>query len=267
MGKTLMGTTHGDWIWFNLGEREFDKVVDFKVGMMLKSCQHLSFHDAVDYTANLIPGPRYVALSGGADSEFVCRAFHRNKIDFTPIIVYTKANNIEIENAIKLCEELKIEPIILRVDPDEFLYEFITQIYRPLNGVGIWSTPVVIAAKYIKDKEGYLITGDHHMDVHNYSNVGVIDCDEWEFYGGVLYPRKTINFFDYTIEMMRALASYTQAGFNDEYKCRIYGVKERKTTGYFFTPELNELAIGLSRRLTPKYKHIIMTKHEFLDRT
>ena len=85
--------TKNNWLYSNIKQRIIDPSIDLFVNVNLKNItvKKLFFEDACDYNANQIKSNYdkkiYIAFSGGMDSEKIVRVFHRNKIDFLPIIV------------------------------------------------------------------------------------------------------------------------------------------------------------------------------------
>ena len=62
-------------------------------------------------------------LSGGLDSEVALRIFYNNGYAVTPFIVKfaNDLNKPDVENALVLCNDMGIEPVIFDFDPIEFL--------------------------------------------------------------------------------------------------------------------------------------------------
>ena len=116
--------TENDWVDTNIYERCLIPNLSFHVRLRPYPFREMKFQDAADYTAKRIYEKHkkiYVALSGGADSEFVVRVFHRNNIPFDVIIVKTSGNFKELQYAFKTCKELSIEPIIIDLDNSQYL--------------------------------------------------------------------------------------------------------------------------------------------------
>ena len=63
-----------------------------------------------------------IPYSGGADSEGICEAFRRAKIEFTPlVVVYEKdVNRHDVEYAFEWCRRHGYEPIVERIDLEQF---------------------------------------------------------------------------------------------------------------------------------------------------
>lgn len=254
------------YVTSNIAKRLTDRQIDFKTTIHFGPCQHLDFHQAADYTAHRLPDKKkFVAFSGGADSEYVVRTLKRNNIEFTPVIVHCKRNNLETLNALRVCQELQLKPDIIEVSEIQLFRTFVGTIYYLLNGIGINSTPCYIAAKHATERQGILITGDHHMDDHrNTTGIGMIEIAEWEFYNDALLPGSTIIFYSHTLELLRALACYTDPCF-DEFKCsKIYNIRDRLVTGYCYSPQIRKFLDSIERK-SPKWIDYPMSKQEFIS--
>jgi hypothetical protein len=83
--------------------------------------------------------PIIVGLSGGIDSEVVCRAFLKANIDFTTITVRYKDNlNLhDIEYADRFCKKFNIKQTYIDMDPFDFyengIQKYINEGYTPTN--------------------------------------------------------------------------------------------------------------------------------------
>lgn len=130
----------------------------------------------------------YVAMSGGIDSEWVAKTFHRLGIPFTPII-YEAGNLHSLDTwwAFKWCEENGYKPIVY----NEYIHEFIKQAINLSAKLctRTSSGPVIFKAlsDYVSDQHGYLITGggfieyfpDSNLDymTSRFKDIKVVDSD------------------------------------------------------------------------------------------
>ena len=97
-------TTYNNWIESNMRFRLAVPSADYELYVRPYPFKEMSFQDAADHTAKLIYENHkkiYVSFSGGADSDFVVRCFHRNKIPFKVILVKTSGNEEELSYARK----------------------------------------------------------------------------------------------------------------------------------------------------------------------
>lgn len=102
-------------------ESQFD-VTHMKFGS--EKYNDMDFVDSlIDTSKNLLSKHKndefLLFLSGGLDSEVACRSFVLTGMKFKPLIVKfsNNLNSFDIENAINLCSDLKLEPVIFNFDP------------------------------------------------------------------------------------------------------------------------------------------------------
>ncbi len=105
-------------------------------------------------------GKIYVAMSGGIDSEWVAKCFHRQGIPFTPII-YEAEDLMGMDTwwSRKWCSENDITPIIYK----EYLFQFVNGLADTSRDF-ICRTPggpymMSRLGEYVKDQGGALVTG------------------------------------------------------------------------------------------------------------
>jgi hypothetical protein len=233
--------TKNNWLHTNLADRFTNPASDFYMSVRLYPFQEMSFQAAADYTCLEIAKDYdnfFLAFSGGMDSDFVLRCFHRNKIHIKPVIVAC-GNEIENEYAYRLCDELKISPIIIKVTEEEFLYFYREHIYEKFNGVGYNSTHVLIASQFVQNEGGTLITGNHFI-----GDGDDMICDriylmsnEWDFYTAYCFPgSRNIDFFLYTPEIAYAIMPNENITWN-KHKEKIYEIQYRDKMRPVYTDE------------------------------
>jgi len=117
----------------------------YPVSVKFKAVSRLpkNLEDEVVETARYIKSktskPIIVALSGGIDSEVVCRAFLKANIDFTTITVRYKdnLNSHDIEYADRFCKKFNIKQTYIDMDPFDFyengIQKYINQGYISTN--------------------------------------------------------------------------------------------------------------------------------------
>ncbi|SHN17748.1 hypothetical protein SAMN05192549_105174 [Duganella sacchari] len=68
------------------------------------------------------PGRIIIPYSGGADSEGICEAFRRAKVEFTPLVVVYEheLNRHDVDYAFAWCRRHGYEPIVEHIDLDKF---------------------------------------------------------------------------------------------------------------------------------------------------
>jgi hypothetical protein len=153
---------------------------NFTVTFKQKANSIIPYDQICDITAQEIANNYnnlYLALSGGADSEHVANVFYRNKIEFTPTILYWKdISNRESEYAFKWCNDHNIEPLVLEYSMDIFTngeYQNLLTIARPRLMLGV--TNMFVHLEILK-RNGNLVTGmqvEHHPDVQFIGKEGI----------------------------------------------------------------------------------------------
>lgn len=236
---------HSDWLYHNLDDRLNDKLIPFKFGISLHKFKKMNFHEAADYTANEITKKYnniYLSFSGGADSEYVLRTFARNNIKIIPIIILIdNLDNIEIQNAFNVCEELHITPKIINISESNFFKDFYERSYKKSKIVGIRAYPKIIAADIVNN--GVLLSGDYLIDDHTPD----IQAYDWDFMTDILTDTKCINFYCHNIEIFYSMISFDDRGFN-YYKYNMYGLKEREKSKFEFSNSFDEFLHKLIER-------------------
>jgi hypothetical protein len=269
-------TTHNNWIESNIHLRLDTPTIDYEVFIRPYPFKEMGFHEAADYTAKLIYEKHkkiYVALSGGADSDFVLRCFHRNGISVEPIIVKTSGNNEEMRYAFKACKELDITPTVLELNDAQYLKIYFDYIMKKIRGYGIFSVPGIHACEYAKRNDGVLVIGEHLLEGEKPDESGAITIrpasNEWDFYNECFVGKEyNIPFFMYTIELIHAM---TKAIHNHDtvakFKCDLYGVEQRPIMSYQFSEDFMRVAarINMARKKVAKPNFSLGTREEFLQ--
>ena len=237
-------TTHRNWISSNIHERLHHsaeaKGTDLRAKIVPYPFRRMPFHKAADYTARLIAEEHeniYIAFSGGADSDFVVRCFHRCNIPFTPIIVRTSGNSKELSFAFATCSELEIKPIVIELSDEEYLEFYFERVVKRIHGYGIYAVPSIIACEYARDNDGVLIIGEHMLDTDKHNGNIVPGVNEWDFYNECFVGEDyTIPFFLYTIELTYSMLVAIQEGISiDNFKAKLYNIKHRPIMEYEFS--------------------------------
>jgi hypothetical protein len=236
--------TENDWIDTNIYERLIVPSLSYRVYVKPYPFHEMKFQDAADYTARRIYEKHkkiYVALSGGADSDFVVRVFHRNDIPFEVIIVKTSGNLKELEYAFRICEEFDIKPNVIEIDDVEYLKFYYNNVIKKLFGYGIYAIPSIVACQYARDNDGVLVIGEHMIEGEKPDKDGVVRIrpamNEWDSYNEALVGKEyNIPFFLYTLEIAYAmLTAIDDTKPIDVWKCDLYEVEPRPIMGYEFS--------------------------------
>lgn len=264
-------TTHLNWFKNNICDRKTNPEADLIVDIVPYKFNEMSFHEAADYTARLIRSKHpkiYVSLSGGADSEYVVRTFHRNSIDIMPILVKTSGNEKELSYAFNLCEELQYTPIILGLSDSDYL-RWYHRIVKELNGIGIYCIPPLVACEYAKENNGVLIIGEHLLDTDKISNQITPGANEWDFYNEFFIGEQyNIPFFNYTIELCCAMIKSVKDVPLHVFKAVLYGTELRPIVEYEFSEKFEVIRNVINRNRTHKlggYHVGFGTKEKFLN--
>ena len=264
-------TTENDWVDTNIYERLLIPTLSYHVRLRPYPFREMSFQDAADFTAKRIyenHGKIYVALSGGADSDFVVRVFHRNKIPFEVIIVKTSGNFKELQYAFRTCKELDITPIVIELDDAKYLKIYYENVIKKLLGYGLYAIPSVVACEYARDNDGVLVIGEHMIEGEKPDSDGVVRIrpamNEWDSYNEAIVGEEyNIPFFLYTLELTYAMLEsiYDDKEPVDVWKCNLYGVELRPIMGYEFNETFMATAQKISTSTGSKRK--AKPNHEF----
>ena len=261
--------TKNNWLASNLAERTINPTVDFELIINPYPFKKMDFNSAVEMTIKEISSKYsnfYLGLSGGYDSEFVLRAFHKFGIPIVPIIV---CYGTEIENdfAFKACADIGITPVVINLTDEQFLNYLKEKVYTPFNGSGYNATHVMFAAQYAEQRNGTLITGGHWIGA---DPTDIADdyasAHEWDYYTHYVYPSvNKIDFFLYTIELMYSMFPETDEGNWSVYKQQLFNIEYREKVRAKYTPPvISEMRKILGNKEDYKHRQIIeWTREEF----
>lgn len=160
-------------------------------------------------------GKLLLMLSGGLDSEYLFRIFHRMKFDFTPVIVRlmghhlpnsTDYNHLDIVHGFKLCKTFNIEPIVVEFDFDKFFDS--GEIFDLMHAWRCRGIGVITLLKVIESLDGFSVMGNDPPYMKFNEEVGSWQLEEEELIHTLLrfYQGKKLNgcpfLLSYTPEMM-----------------------------------------------------------------
>lgn len=248
-------------------------MLDFKLEFNLSSFDRsVSFDQAVDNTLNDMSdysnhSDLYLAFSGGMDSEFVLRAFHKRNIPITPIIVCC-GNQEENKRAFQVTEELGIEPVFIEVKEKDYFKRFLS-VSILLNGCNHNSIQPMVAAEYVREQGGILITGENFIvgDQSRLINEGeFLNALEGPFYNDVINKDVSIiHFFLYSPETAFSMIRDATGSIDwMTHKSKIYNIPVRQKIRAKYSDFLTKKIFDLngSKREWPKHK-FHLTKEEF----
>ena len=254
--------TKNDWSKSNLNDRFTNKNSKFEVYLNPQQFQKIDFNRACEEAAVEIYQKYktlYLAFSGGMDSDYILRLFHRLNISITPIIV-CYGNEKENVYAYKTCKELKIDPVVIKPTTEEFIKTFDEEIYLKYNGLGIHSTQVYFAHRAVKN--GTLITGNHIMgDGHEVINeTEFANANEYDY-----YIPDSIDLLTYTPEIVYSIIQNAKDNIGMEwniFKSKLYNIGHRNKIKAEYSMVVNSVIQMLnSKRVIPHYHHV-WTKDE-----
>lgn len=241
--------TKNNWLRSNIDSRLVDPSTNIDLVFDLYPFKDISFLDAANHACSEIYNDHrtlFLALSGGVDSEYVLRAFHRMKIPIQPIIVCC-GNEEENKRAHELCNELSITPVVINVSEQDFLYYFLEYIYKKLNGVGYNSTQLLFAQEYASRNNGIVIAGEHliYDDDSTITNKEYLVAHEWDFYGSSNFDGNIINFFTYTPELVYSMFPKIQTQWNI-HRSILYNIPLRNKIRATYSDPLNKILKTIS---------------------
>lgn len=193
--------TNQRWLKSNLQSVVNGFGVKFETMFMPYQFKPISFHQAAEYTANLI---RYsynqelcLGLSGGADSEYIARLLHSMKIKFLPVIIDYPGNEEEIKRAYALCYELGLSPQSIPVTEHDIIKYYIQNTYQCYRNDGLNHTFQLMVVDYAQKLNLIAILGETHIFDPN-PNKSIMRA--FKFLPD-LYYSSVVPFYYYTIEL------------------------------------------------------------------
>lgn len=230
--------TKNNWLYSNIKQRIIDPSIDLFVNINLRNItvKKLSFEDACDYNVNQIKNSYnkkiYIAFSGGMDSEKIVRVFHRNKIDFLPIIVICDDNKEETQIAFDVCKELSLDPVVLHMTENDLKYVLFIDILTTLKSIGIYAAQHIFASKFVTLEKGILIDGAEMLDSEGPIKNTKIGLNDWDIYPYGLLSNVSISipFYYYTPEIFYSFVERVDEKSDDTiqtFKSKLYQIKNR----------------------------------------
>ena len=261
--------THNNWISTTLDLTPYNPYQDFQIFIDIPDYKKLSFTDATNYTCKLIASRYsnlYIAFSGGLDSEYIVRAFHKLNIPLIPVVV-PFSNEKESSYALKVCKELNLTPVVVGTDEEQFFKCFLEQVLLKYNSPAYNVTQQILALEYVNSVGGTLILGNNMiLDGDSIiTNDRYLDTNEWDFYAtNSLDSQAAVNFFLYTPEIAYSIMPNTEGISWNSYKTKLYSVTYREKLKPVYSDELQQkLRSALDKHYIPKILSETWNKHKF----
>lgn len=227
--------TKNNWYVGSLQNRLTNPCADCTIEINPYPFQKVDFVQAAENSARQISedySNLYLGLSGGLDSEFTLRLFHKLGIQITPVIG-SFSNDKETHYAHAVCKELNIEPVVINITTEQFIEYYYNEIFLKLNGVGINTTQACFVADYVQKNNGVLITGDHIINDGDeiISELRCAFSNEWDFYVSTLFPDLiNVDLFMYTPQCVYSMIPHEQEHFTmawKNYRSQLYNIPHR----------------------------------------
>lgn len=261
--------TYNSWISTTLDLVPYNRYRNFQIFVAPHEYRNLSFTDATHYTCELIASRYsnlYIAFSGGLDSEYLVRAFHRLQVPFIPVIV-PFSNEKESSYALAVCKELNLNPVVIDTDEEKFFKCFLERVLLTYNSPAYNTTQQMLALEYTSSVGGTLILGNNMILDGNsiISNDKYLDTNEWDFYAtSCLETKAAVNFFVYTPEIAYSIMPDIEGVTWNNYKAKLYSVAYREKLKPVYSARLQQkLRSALDKHYSPKNLNETWTKNKF----
>jgi hypothetical protein len=245
------------WFSLSLDDQKFEVTFRRRAKVLYQDFFIAADH-AVQQLRKEFPGPLYLALSGGIDSEFVANTLVRNQIAFTPIIVKTENHNsIESWYAEYWCKNNGIEPTILIQSEQDLANRFVKFFQTMMQLDNFTQVEVLLAYEYASQQNGHCIYGAGDM---NPNSNGEFYSTSIDFISDLVnVGNHPTSFFMYTPELALSYITKFDKTLNEQYnKLSFYGVPARPKIDYhkhYSTGEVQKVKEKLCylHRINPMY--------------
>lgn len=238
------------FITHNLKDRLINLSCDFFPTIHKSEYRKIDFDEAsedVCHKLNLMKKNIFIGLSGGIDSEFVLKKFISLNIKVIPIIIKCECYSEETDIAFKLCEKLKVNPIVITITEKEMFLYFYENILKKFNGIGIGSVPSLIATNYALENNGIFVKSEHVVGEIN--NTVMVEMNEWDFYCSIQYEN-SYNFFMYTPEIVYSMVSKMENTSSQKFKCDLFKI-----------PYRDKIYPNYSHKITYSYRYLVSNRN------
>jgi hypothetical protein len=218
--------TKNDWFKTNIRDKLIDPRSKVSIHIKPYEFEEIDFITASRNAANELKkyGKLYLALSGGADSEFVCRILHSENVDFEPIIAVTPYNLRELEWAYKICDDLGIKPMIIEISEKKFIQIYKDVVYPLFNWEYVFSYACARVAfdhnrKFVRGVN--IIGGDRNGVVYP-------GLYEFDFYSDIFFGEDfEIPFHLYSLEIAYKTVEFIKNQDEGTFKSQLYQAEYR----------------------------------------
>lgn len=201
----------------------------------------------------------FVAMSGGIDSEFIAKTFHRLGIPFTPLIVQIDdLNEADIWWAYKWCKDNNVTPVTISKTAAETMRRVIDISVTTCSRFGIGLSVMSFLNEYVTSANGTLVTGAGFIEYFPDSNLDYMTSrytdskvhnDQQQIAGYImhepdvlqskLWPNQPFNFLSWTPEIVLSYIAERDMTMNsEENKTRIFSCSPRPKNigihGFYF---------------------------------
>ena len=248
--------TKNNWYVGSLQERFNNPCADCIIKINPYPFEKVEFTQASENAAKQISkdySNLYLALSGGLDSEYTLRLFHKLGIPIIPVIG-SYCNNEETYYAHTVCKELNIEPVVININKEQFIDYYYNEIHLKINGIGRNTTQACFVADYVQRNNGVLVTGDHIINDGDemITEEGCAYANEWDFYVSTLFPNLiNVDLFMYTPQCAYSMIPHKEEHFTmawKYYRSKLYNMPHRDK----IKPSYDEDFLQLCRELFQK---------------
>jgi hypothetical protein len=169
----------------------------------------------------------YIAYSGGLDSEFVLKTFRLCNLKITPVLLESNYNQEEANWAKEYCLSNKINLEILKLNDIEFIRELKTRTINKGLSILLGGIPLILA-DYVKEKNGYLLTGYGECFHNNLLVDKRLEFCEYDYYLDLYDNTHPSGFFNYSIEVLYSMIRELDYTIPiQEAKSKLYNLKLR----------------------------------------
>jgi hypothetical protein len=205
--------TKNNWFTTNINNRTPTNICDFKITINPYKFELSDFHlnaTRVAYELTDSYNKLYIGYSGGLDSEYVLKTFHKQNLPITPIIIDTPYNKFENKWAFNYCKEINVKPEVLTFTENEIVDKLKEKtidrgFYSLLGGL-----PLILCDE-VNKIGGSLLTGygDPFTVIpghQSYSPISTkLEFSEWDYYLDAYDSSHPSGFFTYDLGLLYSL--------------------------------------------------------------